>query len=188
MYIYFFAHFYTPVFRRDVLWYGEVCLSGSPYVSHSFPHFSPTCFDILRWNFACSFLLMNIRSSLSVINLRQFLWELCPFWNLEYWKYTVFRIFLLHALTYWTEILHMTLFYCTTDQVRVSSICVNCCVSYARFGTYNTGNTQFFALFFTSFGILSWQFAHDFLLLYYISVWVSSICVNFCRSYAPIAP
>ena len=29
-----------------------------------------------------------------------------PFWNLEYWKYryTVFRSFLLHALTYWAEI------------------------------------------------------------------------------------
>ena len=23
------------------------------------------------------------------------------FWNLEYWKYTVFRTFLLHALTYY---------------------------------------------------------------------------------------
>ena len=30
----------------------------------------------------------------------------------------VFRTFLIHALTYWTEILHMTLFLCTTDQVR----------------------------------------------------------------------
>ena len=47
--------FYTPVFRRDVLWYGDVRPSvrpsGSPSirpsVRHSFPHFSPTCFDIL---------------------------------------------------------------------------------------------------------------------------------------------
>ena len=54
----------------------------------------------------------------------KFLWELCPFWNLEYWKYTVFRIFLLHLLTYWAESLHITLFFCTTDQVWVSSICV----------------------------------------------------------------
>ena len=180
---------YTPVFRPDVLWYGDVCPSvrpsfrpsfrpsvrpsgspsGSPSVSHSFPHFSPTCFDILSWNFACHFLLMNIRSSSSavnfrqvfvgvmpllklkkmkihsfpqfsptcfdilswnfaydfvvlyfrssssLVNLRQFLLKLCPFWNLEYWKYTVFRAFLLHALTYWAKILHMTLSYCTTD-------------------------------------------------------------------------
>ena len=107
--------------------------SGSP--SASFPHFSPTCFDILSWNFAYDFVSLYYRSSSSVINLRQVLWESCPFWNLEYWKYTVFRTFLLHALTYWAEILHMTLFYCTTDQVRVSSISVNFCRSYVPFGT-----------------------------------------------------
>ena len=45
-----------------------------------------------------TFVLLYYRSSLSVINLRQFLWELRPFWNLEYSKYTVFRTFLLHAL------------------------------------------------------------------------------------------
>ena len=50
-------------------------------------------------------------------------------------KYAVFRTFFLHALRHWAEILHMTLFYCTTDQVRVSSICVNFCGSYAPFGT-----------------------------------------------------
>ena len=77
---------------------------------HSFPHFSPTCFDILSWNFAHDFVLMYYRSSSSVISLRQFLKELCLFWNLEYRKYSVFRSFLLHALTYWAEILHMTLF------------------------------------------------------------------------------
>ena len=68
---------------------------------HSFPHFSLTCFDIFCWNFAHDFVLMYYRSSLSVVNVRQVLLELCPFWNLEYWKYTVFRTFLLHALTYW---------------------------------------------------------------------------------------
>ena len=67
---------------------------------HSFPHFSLTCFDRLSWYFAYDFLLLYYRSSSSVFNFRQFLWELCPFWNLEYWKYTVFRTFLLHALTY----------------------------------------------------------------------------------------
>ena len=119
--------------------------SGS--TSASFPHFSPTCFDILSWNFAHNFVLLYYRSSSNVVNLHQVLWELCPFWNLEYWKYTGFCTCLLHALTYWAEILHMTLFYCTIDQVRVSSICVNFCWSYAPFGTKNTGNTQFSALF-----------------------------------------
>ena len=90
--------------------------SGSP--SARFPHFSPTCFDILSWNFAHAFFLMNYRSSSSVVTLRHYLKELCLFENLEYRKYTVFRSFLLHALTYWPEILHMTLFWCTTDTLR----------------------------------------------------------------------
>ena len=101
----------------------------------SFPHFSPTCFDILSSNFVYDFVLMYRRASLSVVILLQFLLELCLFVNLEYSKYTVFRTFLLHALTYWAEILHITLFYCTTDQVRVLSICVKFCGSYAPFGT-----------------------------------------------------
>ena len=182
--------YYTPVFRRDVLWYGDVRPSGSPSVRPSqfsalfsymlwhidlkfcvslyfyarkikfechqfpslfagvmllfnfkllqicsFPHFSPTCFDILSSNFVYDFVLMYHRASLSVVILLQFLLELCLFVNLEYSKYTVFRTFLVHALTYWAEILHMSLFYCTTDQVRVSLICVNFCGSYAPFGT-----------------------------------------------------
>ena len=113
----------------------------------SFPHFSPTCFDILSSNFVYDFVLMYHRASLSVVILLQFLLELCLFVNLEYSKYTVFRTFLLHALTYWAEILHMTSFYCTSDQVRVLSICINFCGSYAPFGTKYTGNTQFSALF-----------------------------------------
>ena len=60
---------------------------------------------------------------------------------------TVFRTFLLYSLKYWVEILHMTLLYCTTDHVRVSSICVSFCRSYAPLGTKNTGNRQFSTLF-----------------------------------------
>ena len=101
----------------------------------SFPHFSPTCFDIFSSNFVYDFVLMYHRASLSVFILLQFLLELCLFVNLEYSKYTVFRTFLLHALICWAEILHMTLFYCTTDQVRLLSISVNFCGSYAPFGT-----------------------------------------------------
>ena len=50
---------------------------------HSFPHFSLSCFDILCSNFAYDFVLPYHRSSSSVVNLRQFLSELCPFLNLE---------------------------------------------------------------------------------------------------------
>ena len=174
--------YYTPVFRRDVLWYGDVrpsvrvsrpsvrpsqfsalfsymlwhidlkfCVSlyfyarkikfechqfPSPFAGVmllftlkilqicSFPHFSPTCFDILSLNFVYYFVLMYHRASLSVVILLQFLLELCLFVNLEHSKYTVFHTFLLHALSYWAESLHITLFFCTTDQVWVSSICV----------------------------------------------------------------
>ena len=130
----------------DGTYYGMV-MSVRPSVRHSFPHFSPTCFEILSWNFVYNFILMHIRASLNAINFRQFLLELCPFLTSNSYKYAVFRTFLLHALIYWAEISHMTLFYCTTDQVRVSSICVDFCWSYAPFGTYNTGNTQFSALF-----------------------------------------
>ena len=59
----------------------------------------------------------------------------------------VFRTFLLHTLTYWAEILHMTLFSCTSDQVRLSSFCVNFWRSYASLWTYNIGNVQFSAFF-----------------------------------------
>ena len=80
IYSYRFSTFYTPVFRRDVLWYGDVR-----------PGLRPT-------------LRPSVRPGL---------------------RPPIFRTFLLYALTYWAEILHMTLFWCTTDQVRLSSLCVN---------------------------------------------------------------
>ena len=93
---------------RQFLW--ELCpFWNLNYWKYSFPHFSLTCFDILSWNLAYDFVLLYYRSSLSVVNFRQFFGELCPFWNLNYWKYS-FPHFLLHALTYWAEILHMTFF------------------------------------------------------------------------------
>ena len=45
---------------------------------HSFPHFSSTCFDILGWNFAYGIVLLYFRSSLSVVNLRQFFVGVMP--------------------------------------------------------------------------------------------------------------
>ena len=149
---------------------------------HSFPPFSLSCFDILTSNFAYDFVSPYFRSSSSVVNLRQFLWELCPFWNLEYWKYTVFRTCLLHALTYWAEILLMTLFYCTIDQVWVSSIFV---------GVMPLLELRILIIQFTA--LFSYM-----LLIYWAEILhmtlfnrttdqvrLSSIFVNFCRSYAP---
>ena len=85
---------------------------------HSFPHFSLTCFDILSWNFAYDFVLLYYKSSLSVVNLRQFLWELCPFWNLNYWN-TVFRTF---SYMLW----HIELKFCTWLCSNVLQIKFEC--------------------------------------------------------------
>ena len=125
-----------PVKPGGTIGLHSVCPSVCLSVSHTrFPHFSPTCIDILSWNFAYDFLLLICISSSIVVNLRQFLWELCPFWNSEYRKYAVLRTFLLHSLTYWAVILYITLFHCTSDQVRVLSINVSFCGSYAPFAT-----------------------------------------------------
>ena len=105
------------------------------------------CFNVLQIKFEC-------RHFASIF---EGVMPLCIV-NLEYRKYTVFRSFLLHALTYWPEILHMTLFWCTTDQVWVWSFCANFWRSYASLWTYPTG-----------FDIFSWNFAHDFVLMYYRS-------------------
>ena len=68
--------------------------------------------------------------------------------NLSHWNtHAVFRTFLLHALTYWIEILHMPWLHYTKDQLRVSLICVYVCRSYVTFDTYNAGNIQFSTLY-----------------------------------------
>ena len=91
-------------------------------VSHSLLlHALTYCAEILHMTLFCSTTDQVWVSTISFNFCRSYI----PFWNLEYSKYTVFRSFLLYALTYWAEILHMTLFYCTTDKVEVLSICVN---------------------------------------------------------------
>ena len=77
------------------------CRSYTPFRTYNtgntqFSGVSPTCFDILGCNFAYDFVLLYYRTSVSVIHLRQLLWDLCPFWNLEHWKYTVSAL----SLTY----------------------------------------------------------------------------------------
>ena len=90
------------------------------YEIHSFPHFSPTCFDILSWNFALDFVLMYYRASSSVISLRQFLKELCLFWNLEYRKYTVSVVF---SCMLW----HIELKFCTWLRFNMLQSKFECC-------------------------------------------------------------
>ena len=103
-----FAYYFIFLYYRSSLSVVNLGLLWS--YGHSFPHFSPTCFDILIWNFVYHFIFMHVRSSLNAINFRHFLQELCSFLTSNSYKYAVFRTFLLHALTYWVQILYMTLF------------------------------------------------------------------------------
>ena len=165
----------------------------------SFSHFSPTCFDILSWNFAFDFVLMYYRSSLSFVNLRQFLKELCLFVNSIYRKCAVFCTFLLHALTYWAEILHMTLFWLTTDQVRSSSSVVTFCpflkelclfmnLQYRKlevFRTFVLGALRYWAdilHIWLGFNILQIEFKCCLSASVWLSVWPSIFCT--CLLYA----
>ena len=95
--------------------------------------------------FSCMIWLIELKFWIWLcLNVLQVKFECCHFasiiervvprLNLEFWKYTVFRTFLLHALTYWAEILHVILLQCTY-QVGMSSIFVYFCKSYAPFGT-----------------------------------------------------
>ena len=151
---------------------------------HSFPHFSLTCFDILSCNFAYDFVLLYYRSSSSVVNLRQFWLELCPFSNLEYWKYTVFRTFLLHPITYWAESLHITSFFCTTDQVWVSSICVY----FGVMPLFEYCKYSFLHFSLTRFDIWYWAEILHMTLFYCTAgqLQVSSMGINICRSNVPL--
>ena len=156
----------------------ELCLFVNLEYSniHSFPRFSLTCFDILSWNFAYDFVLLYYRSSLSVVNLRQFLWELCPFWNLEYWKYTVFRHFSLTPFNIlsWKFAYDFVFMYHRASLTVVIllqflyELCLFVNLEYSKIHSFPR-----FSL--TCFDILSWNFAYDFVLLYYRS---SSSVVN----------
>ena len=79
-------------------------------------------------------------------------------------QYTVFRFFLLHALTYWAEILHMTFFCRTTYQVWVTSIFEGV-TPLLDLRIVEIHSIPHFSL--TFFDILSWNFAYVFVLLYY---------------------
>ena len=70
------------------------CPSVRPGVrsSVSFPHFSPTCFDILSWNIACHFLLMNIRSTSSFVNFPSVFVRVMPLFELKILKIQFYAV------------------------------------------------------------------------------------------------
>ena len=59
--------FYTPVWKTDVLCYGNV--SVRPSVRPSFPDFFSTCFEISIWNLVYAFSRWHDMSSLSFITI-----------------------------------------------------------------------------------------------------------------------
>ena len=130
---------------------------------HSFPHFSLTCFDILSWNFAYDVVLLYYRSSSSVVNLRQFLWESCPFLNLEYWKYTGnthFSLTPLNILSWKFAYYFFSVLQIKFECRQFASILELCLFSNLEYCKYS-----FLHFSLTRFDILSWNFAHDFVLL-----------------------
>ena len=171
--------------------------SGSPSVSHSFPHFSPTCFDILSWNFACHFLqlykkrlllrcihhfnsdLINIMDHMHIsgnepssVILRQISWfQVWDTGNTEF--STVF------SYTFWHIELKVCIWLCfAVLQIKFEchqfpSIFVGV-MSLLDLRILEIHSFPHFSL--TCLDILSWNFAYDFILLYYIS---SLSVVNF---------
>ena len=142
-----------------------------------------------------TFLLHALTDSAEILHVTFFLWTFdqvrvssisinfcrsyAPF-GTQNTENTVFRSFLLHAVTYWAEILHMTLFYCTTDQVWVSSISVIGVMQLTILEIHN----------FPQFSPTCFEYLAEILhmTLFYCTtdqVWVSSIRVNFCGSYSP---
>ena len=111
---------------------------------HSFPHFSLTCFDILSWNFAYGFVLLYYRSTSSVVN---FCGSYAPFGtqNTENIQFSA-----LFSDMLWLIQLKICIWLCFTE-IKINFECRQFasifCGSYAPFGTLNTWNTQFSALF-----------------------------------------
>ena len=137
--------FYTPVFRRDVLWYGNVCPSVRVSVRPSqFSAFFSYMLWYIELNFVYDFILMYVKSSSNTINFRLFLQELCPIWTSNSYKYAVFSLF-----SYMLR--HIELKFCIWLYFNVPQIeCCHFASIYASFwslGNRNIGNTQLSAFF-----------------------------------------
>ena len=135
-----FAYDFVLRYYRSSLSVVNFCKSYAPFGTKNTENTQFfALFSYMLWYIELKFCIWLCLTTLQIkFDCRQFasiFVGVMPLLERKMMKYTVFRTFLLHALTYWAEILHMTLFYCTTDQVRVSSVSVNFCKSYAPFGT-----------------------------------------------------
>ena len=160
--------------------------SVRPSVRPSFPHFSPTCFDILIWNFVYLFIFMHVRSS---SNCHQFpslfagvmllfnfkLLQICSF---PHFSPTCFDILSSNfvydfVLMYHRASLSIVIF--ASIFVGVMPLCELRILEIHSFPHFSL----------TCFDILSWILAYDFVLLHYRSSSSVVNCVNFCGSYVP---
>ena len=92
---------------------------------HSFPHFSLTYFDILSWNFAYDFVLLYYTSSLSIVNFRQFLWELRPLFELGILEIHSFPHFSLTPFNIWSwKFAYYFVFLYYTSSLSVVNLCL----------------------------------------------------------------
>ena len=107
-----FAYEFILLYYRSKVRVSSICVNfcrscdpfGTKNTGNTVFNTSPTCFDILSWNFVYDFHLMKFRLRSSVINFRQFRSEIRPLLELRILEIQSFRTFLLHALTYWAEI------------------------------------------------------------------------------------
>ena len=113
----------------------------------SFSHSSPTCFHRLNWNFVYDF-FVHVRLSSNVVTFRQVLSELCPFSNLKYWKFTVFRTYLQNAQIYWLSGIYYYdfVFMYYLGSLSVVTLC-QVLKTVCPFWTNNTENMPFSAFF-----------------------------------------
>ena len=156
--------------------------SGSPSVSHSFPHYSPTCFDILSWNFTCQFSSYEHSIKAKCHQFPSIFVGVMPLLELKILEIHGFPHF---SYTHW----HIDQKFCIWLCFTVLQIKFEC----RQFPSIFVGVMPLLELRIlkihsfprfspTCFDILSWNFAYNFNWLYFSS---SSSVVNFCRNYAP---
>ena len=163
----------------------SIRVSDCPF-SALFSYFSPTCFYILNWNFACDFVLMYFRSSSSIVMLRQFLYvrfrrdvlwygDVCPGLHLSdsptvrvsvhpfsaHFSYMLWRIEVKFCTWLCFDVLQSK-FECHYFASIFEGV-----MPLFELRIWEMCSFLHFSL--TCFDILSWNFVYDFVLIYYKS-------------------
>jgi hypothetical protein len=109
----------------------SVCLSVRPSSGFSvFRTYFGLNMQIMKWNLVWLFTMISYRSSLSFVVFDQYLPELSPL-DLEFsWKFPFSGHILDYFFGYWNETLYDCLQWWATDQVWVSLLLINICLSY----------------------------------------------------------